>query len=147
MKIEDRYIVVSAFCNTGFGYPKDNEGVSIRVPCIALPASLLLLEGVINYREFMDAILSGGELLSIEDIKEIDVGLLDEDVKFRWVRAWLWLHTKPSGRVLLNPELWANLGIAYDTREWRERLWFLIHKPNLRKKSVPALVFMWEFES
>ena len=147
VNIKDKCFAVCAFCNTGFGYPKDESGNSIRVPCIALPASLLLLEKVISYREFMDALLSGEELLSITDIRDVDVGLLDEDIEFRWIKAWMWLHTKPSGRVLLNPELWINLGVAYDTREWKERLWFPAEKPSLKKKSMPALVFEWEFES
>ncbi len=145
VRVGNKCFIVSAFCNTGFGYPKDKQGNPIREACIALPASLMLLEGLINYGEFMDALLLRADLFSVDGLENVDVALLDKDVEFRWVGALLWGHTKRPRRILLNPELWTRLGVAYDTRYWRERLWFPIENPDKKKESVRALVFNWEF--
>jgi len=86
----------------------------------------------------------GEEIFQIPKIEHVYVGLMDETVEFRWVRAEVHGFLKLPGRVLLNIPLMIELGVSYNPLEWRKRLWYPIDKPNMRRQSVTSIIYDWE---
>ncbi len=133
-----RCFAVAGFCNTGFGFPRD------ETPRIAIPAAVLLLENIITEAYFTSRLALMEEVFQIPNVEHVYVGLMDDAVDFRWVKAEAHGFLRLPGRVLLNIPLMLHLGVSYDPQEWRKRVWYPIDNPKLRRPSAPSVVYDWE---
>ena len=138
IKTGDRCSIVCGFCNTGFGFPRD------ETPRIAIPAAILLLEDLISETYFTSRLALEEEVFRIPKIKHVHVALIDEAVEFKWIKAEAHGFLKLPGRLLLNIPLMLELGVSYDPQEWRKRLWYPIDNPNKRRQSTTSIIYDWE---
>ena len=138
VRVKDKCFIVSGFCNTGFGFPRD------ETPRIAIPVAILLIENLITEAYFTSRLALKEEIFQIPETKHVHVGLMDDAVEFRWIEAEVHGYLRLPGRVLINIPLMLQLGVSYDPQEWRKRVWYPIDNPSVRRPSVASIIYDWE---
>ncbi len=141
LKIRNRCIRTSAFCNSGFGYIDPER---CRIPLIAIPAVLLVAEGIVDSSEVIEKILGGEEVFKLDDIERAHVSLDVEERETIWIEAECYGITKVPGRVIINLPLMRRLGVGFRSEDWEDGLWYFIDNPDEKKKSVLGVHILYE---
>jgi len=141
VRIKDVCLRLSAFCNSGFGYIDIPRS---RTPLISLPIALLLLKDIVKPRRALEIIFYGEEIFELDNIRHVDVCLDAGREKKQWIEAEVYGNIKLLGKVIINMPLMKGIGVGFRSEDWEDGLWYFLDNPDIKKKSVRPLHFMYE---